>query len=62
VKPHFGHLYWRLNCRHLEQRHIVTSPQFGHGNEIAFVPGGIILLHEVQMGIATLLLNLRTRF
>ncbi|MEM1515771.1 MAG: hypothetical protein QXH24_06995 [Candidatus Bathyarchaeia archaeon] len=34
------------------------SPQFGHGKETAFVPGDIILLHEVHIGIEALLLNL----
>ena len=57
MNPHFGHLYFRLNCLHFEQRQIVISPQLGHENEIAFVPGGIILLHDVQIGIAGFLLK-----
>ena len=30
----------------------MISPQFGHGNFVASVPGDIILWHEVQVGTA----------
>ena len=32
---------------------MTISPQLGHGNFVASVPGGIIRLHEVHMGTAT---------
>ena len=58
MKPHFGHLYGRLNSRHLEHRQMVIPPQFGHGNLVASVPGGIILLHDVHIGMGVFLPSL----
>jgi hypothetical protein len=37
---------------------MVISPQLGHGNLVASAPGPIILLHDVHMGIETLLASL----
>jgi hypothetical protein len=31
----------------------VISPQFGHGNFVASVAGGIILWHDVHVGTVT---------
>jgi len=31
----------------------VISPQFGHGNFVASVPGAIILWHDVHIGTVT---------
>jgi hypothetical protein len=42
----------------LEHRQIVISPQLGHGNLVASAPGLIILLHDVHMGIKTVLPSL----
>jgi hypothetical protein len=42
VKPHFGQRYGLPNFRHLEQRQITISPQLGHENLVASVPGDII--------------------
>jgi len=50
-KPHFGQRYGRPNFLQREHRHIVISPQFGHGNFVASVAGGIILWHDVHVGI-----------
>ena len=51
-KPHLGHLYGLPNLRHLEHRHIVISPQLGHGNFVASVPGDIMRWHDVHVGTA----------
>jgi hypothetical protein len=51
VNPHFGHLYCLPNLRHREQRHIVISPQLGHWNLVASVPGDIILWQDVHVGM-----------
>jgi hypothetical protein len=42
----------------LAHRQIVISPQLGHGNLVASAPGPIILLHDVHMGIETVLPSL----
>jgi len=44
----------RPNFLHREHRHIVISPQFGHGNFVASTPGGIVLWHDVQTGTVTM--------
>jgi hypothetical protein len=44
-------LYCLPNLRHREQRHIVISPQLGHMNLVASVPGEIILWQDVHVGI-----------
>jgi hypothetical protein len=51
INPQFGHLYVLLNSRHFEQRQITISPQFGHENFVAILPGETILLHDVHIGI-----------
>jgi len=40
----------RPNFLQREHRHIVISPQFGHGNFVVSVPGAIILWHDVHVG------------
>jgi hypothetical protein len=37
---------------------MIICPQFGHGNFVASVPGGIILLHDVQVGMFIFLVSL----
>jgi len=37
---------------------MIICPQFGHGNFVASVPGGIILLHDVHVGMLTFLVPL----
>jgi len=37
---------------------MIICPQFGHGNLVASVPGGIILLQDVQVGMMTFLVSL----
>jgi hypothetical protein len=44
-------LYNLPNLRHREQRHIVISPQLGHWNLVASVPGEIILWQDVHVGM-----------
>jgi hypothetical protein len=44
-------LYSLPNLRHREQRHIVISPQLGHWNLVASVPGEIILWQDVHVGM-----------
>jgi len=56
-KPHLGHLYGLPNLRHRLHRHIIISPQFGHGNFVASVPGGIILWHDVHTGTVTVIVG-----
>jgi hypothetical protein len=48
-KPHLGHLYGLPNLRHLPSRLIWISPQFGHGNLVASVPGAIGFPQLVQV-------------
>jgi len=68
VKPHLGHLYTRPNCLHLPQRFICISPQFGHRNFVASVPGGIglpQLVHVTNDNVAVfsdIMLNSVPRF
>ena len=49
MKPHLGHLYMRPNFLHLPQRLIWISPQFGHRNFVASLPGGIGFPQLVQV-------------
>jgi hypothetical protein len=51
VNPHFGQRYGLPNFRHFEQRHMIISPQFGHGNFVASVVGAMILWHDVHVGM-----------
>jgi len=51
VNPHFGQRYGLPNFRHFEQRHMIISPQFGHGNFVASVVGPMILWHDVHVGM-----------
>jgi hypothetical protein len=37
---------------------MTISPQLGHWNLVASAPGAIILLHDVHMGIVTVLFSL----
>jgi hypothetical protein len=55
MNPHFGHLYGRPNFLHLPHRLICISPQFGHRNFVASVPGGIglpQLEHVIKVNVA----------
>jgi hypothetical protein len=40
---------------------MIISPQLGHWNLVAFAPGAIILLHDVHIGIVTVLPSLIDR-
>ena len=51
VNPHFGQRYGLPNFRHFEQRHMIISPQLGHGNFVASVVGAMILWHDVHVGM-----------
>jgi len=35
----------------------MISPQFGHGNFVASVPGAIILWHDVHIGTVTVIVG-----
>jgi hypothetical protein len=51
-------LYDLPKVLHFSQRHIVTSPQFGQGKRTAPSPGIMVLEHQVQVGIRTVLVSL----
>jgi uncharacterized protein YigE (DUF2233 family) len=60
MNPHFGHLYGRPNFLHFLQRVIIISPQFGHGNFVASSPGGIMWLHDMHVGMVTMVSVVRS--
>jgi hypothetical protein len=51
VKPHFGQRYDLPNCLHFAQRQMRISPQLGQLVLVESSPGGIILLHDIHLGI-----------
>ena len=49
MKPHDGHLYCLPKSLHFSQRQIVTAPQLGQGNFIAFSSGEIFLPQDMHV-------------
>jgi hypothetical protein len=49
VNPHDGHLYCLPKSLHFSQRQIVTAPQLGQENFIAFSPGEIFLPQDMHV-------------
>jgi len=52
-------LYGLPNFLHFWHLQIIISPQFGHGNLTAWVPGAIILWQLLHFGISMFDMNLR---